>query len=160
MAKTNTKKEKIGPKPIVNRKARFEYHIEDEYEAGLVLVGSEVKSLFHGKVNLTDGFCRVLNGEMWLMQLDIEPYSHTTNFQHERRRDRKLLLHKKEIEVLGRKSQEKGLAIIPLEIYFKTGRAKVKIALARGKANYDKRDAIAKNDTRREIERAKSEKYR
>lgn len=159
MAKAKTKQEPTGPKSIQNRKARFDYHILDEFEAGIVLEGSEVKSLFNGRANLTDAYCRVENDELWLMQLDIEPYTHASNFQPERRRDRKLLMHKREIVTIERKSMEKGFSIVPLEIYFKNGRAKVKIAFARGKANYDKRDSIAKKDTKREIERASSEKF-
>ncbi len=154
MAKAKSKKEASSPKSIQNRKARFEYQIFDEFEAGLVLVGSEVKSLFHGKANLTDAYCRVVNDEAWLMNLDIEPYDKATHFAHERRRDRKMLLHRKEIVTIERKSMEKGFTIVPLEIYFVKGKAKVKIGLARGKASYDKRDTIAKRDTKREIDRA------
>lgn len=154
MAKAKTKKEPVGPKTIQNRKARYDYHVLEEFEAGMVLVGSEVKSLFGGKGNLTDGYCRVVNDEMWLMNVDIEPYDKATYFSHERHRDRKLLLHRKEIIQIERKSMEKGFSIVPLEIYFKHGKAKVKIAMVRGKANYDKRETIAKRDTKREIDRA------
>jgi SsrA-binding protein len=159
MARAKSKQEPQGPKSIQNRKARYEYAILDEYEAGLVLIGSEVKSLFHGRANLTDGFCRVIDGELWLFQMDIEPYTHSSVFQHVRRRDRKLLLHRKEIDTIDRKSREKGFSIIPLEVYFVKGKAKVKIGLARGKTNFDKRDSIADRETKREIERARSEKY-
>ncbi|HLO97402.1 MAG TPA: SsrA-binding protein, partial [Fimbriimonas sp.] len=109
--------------------------------------------------NLTDAYCKVIDEEIWLVSLDIEHYSHSSRFQHERRRDRKLLLKKKEILTIERKSMEKGYAIIALEIYFKNGKAKVKIALARGKANYDKRETIAKKDLQREMDRARSEKF-
>ncbi len=159
MAKSKNKQEAPGPKTIQNRKARFEYEILAEYEAGLVLVGSEVKSLYNGRANLTDGYCKVVNDELWLVHLDIEPYTHSSNFQLERRRDRKLLLHKREIEVIDRKSLEKGYSIVPLEIYFSHGKAKVKIALARGKALYDKRESLMKKDTQREMDRLKSEKF-
>lgn len=159
MAKSKTKQEATGPKTIQNRKARFEYMILDEYEAGLVLVGSEVKSLFNGKGNLTDAYCRVVNNEIFILNLDIEPYSHTTKFQHERRRDRKMLMHRREIDVIERKSLEKGFSIVPLEVYFSKGKVKVKIALARGKALYDKRDSLMKKDTQREMQRAQSEKF-
>jgi SsrA-binding protein len=159
MAKSKTKQVSTGPKTIQNRKARFEYMILDEFEAGLVLVGSEVKSLFNGRGNLTDAYCRVVNGEIFLLQLDVEPYTHTTTFQHERRRDRKMLMHRREIDVIERKSLEKGFSIVPLEVYFSKGKVKVKIALARGKALYDKRDSLMKKDTKREIERAISEKF-
>ncbi|HEY0865766.1 MAG TPA: SsrA-binding protein SmpB [Fimbriimonas sp.] len=154
--KTADKKEAQAPKSVQNRRARHDYAIEHSFEAGIVLVGSEVKSLYKGRANLTDAYCRVLNGELWLLNLDIEPYEQATVFQHERRRDRKLLMHRKEIGLIERRSQEKGFAIIPLAIYFKNGRAKVEIALARGKAEYDKRKQIAEQDTRREIERARS----
>lgn len=148
-----------GPAVISNRKGRYDYEIVDTYEAGLALVGSEVKSLFLGHANLVDAYCRVINTEMWLMSLDIEPYSHSTSFVPERRRDRKLLLHRKQIDLLERKSQEKGLAIIPLKIYFKNGKAKVEIGLGRGKKQYDKREQIAKKDARREREREASERH-
>jgi SsrA-binding protein len=159
MAKAKTKNEPAGPKTIQNRKARYEYAILDEYEAGLVLVGSEVKSLYNGRANLTDAYCRVVNDEMWILNLDIEPYTHSSAFKPERRQDRKLLLHKKEITTIDRKSREKGFAIIPLEIYFVKGKAKVKLGLARGKSNFDKRDSIADRESKREIERARSEKF-
>ena len=159
MAKTKTKQEPKGPKTIQNRKARFEYQILDEFEAGIVLVGSEVKSLYNGRGNLTDAYCKVVDEEIFLVQLDIEPYTHTTTFQHERRRDRKLLMHKKEIQVIERKSLEKGFSIVPLEVYFNKGKVKVKIALGRGKALYDKRESLMKKDTKREMDRARSEKF-
>lgn len=159
MAKAKKKDEPAGPKSIQNRKARYEYLILEEFEAGMVLVGSEVKSLYNGRANLTDAYCKVVNEEIWLVSLDIEPYTHSSKFQHDRRRERKLLLKKKEILVIERKSMEKGFSIIPLDIYFKNGKAKVKIALARGKANYDKRESIAKKDLQREVDRARSEKF-
>jgi SsrA-binding protein len=155
----STKKEKRAPATVQNRKARFDYHISDTVEAGLVLLGSEVKSLFLGQANLTDAYCRVIKGEMWLLNLDIEPYDKSSAFQHERRRDRKCLLHRKEIEVLERKALEKGFTLLPLSIYFKNGKAKVQIGLGRGKANYDKRTSIAEKDTRKEMERARSLKF-
>lgn len=155
MAKKGAAKEAEGPKSIQNRRARYDYEIVQSYEAGMVLVGSEVKSLYLGRANLTDAYCRVKDGELWLHNLDIEPYSHATVFQHERRRDRKLLMHRKEIDLLERRSLEKGFGIIPLAIYFKNGRAKIEVGLGRGKASYDKRDKIAKDETRREVERAR-----
>lgn len=160
MAKAGKKgKEGVAPKSIQNRKARYDYAIQDTYEAGLILSGTEVKSLYQGKGNLTDAFCRVMKDELWILNLDIEPYDKASVFGHERRRDRKLLMHRKEIATLERKQMEKGLSIIPLSVYFNDrGKAKVQIALARGKSNYDKRDAIAKDDTRREIDRMRSEK--
>jgi len=155
MAKPTTNE----PKSIVNRKARFEYELMDAWEAGVALVGSEVKSIWGGKVNMTDAFCRVMEGEMWILELDIEPYDHSSSFKPERRRNRKLLLHRKEIELIQRKAQEKGFTIIPSKIYFKGGRVKIEIALARGKKHYDKRDQLAKDDARREMERLRSEKF-
>ncbi len=160
MAKAGkTGKEGVAPKSIQNRKARYDYAVQDTYEAGLILSGTEVKSLYQGKGNLTDAFCRVMKEELWILNFDIEPYDKASVFGHERRRDRKLLMHRKEIATLERKQLEKGLSIIPLSVYFNDrGKAKVQIALARGKSNYDKRDAIAKDDTRREIDRMRSEK--
>jgi SsrA-binding protein len=150
--------DKGAPKRIENRRARFDYAIEDTLEAGVMLVGSEVKSIFNGKANLTDAYCQVKESEMWLLNLDVEPYDKASNFQHERRRDRKLLLHRKEIDTLARKVQEKGFALLPLALYFKNGKVKVLIGLGRGKAQYDKRHAIAKDETRREQERLRSGK--
>lgn len=155
MAKKAAAKESAGPRSIQNRRARFDYEFIQTYEAGIALVGSEVKSLFLGRANLTDAYCLVQKGELWIYNLDIEPYTHASHFQHERRADRKLLMHRKEIDLLERRSQEKGFAIIPAAIYFKNGRAKVEIALARGKSHYDKRDKIAKDETRKEVERAR-----
>lgn len=144
------------PRAIQNRRARFDYTLHDTYEAGIVLVGSEVKSLYLGRANLTDAFCRVLNGEAFLMNLDIEPYEQATVFGHERRRDRKLLLHRREIDTLERKALEKGFSIVPTRVYFKNGRVKVEIALAQGKKQYDKRDQIARDETRREAREAQA----
>lgn len=153
MAKKN-KKDSKAPASVQNRKARYDYAILEDVEAGLVLQGSEVKSLYLGKANLTDSYCRVVRGEMFLFQMDIEPYEKSAVFGHERRRDRKLLLNRKEIDTLERKSLEKGLTIIPLGVYFnERGRAKVRIGLGRGKAHHDKRDQIAKDETRREMDR-------
>ncbi len=159
MAKKQSQNEKPqGPATIQNRRARFDYEILDTYEAGISLVGSEVKSVYLGRVNLTDAYCRVVNGEIFLLEADIEQYSHTARFIPERRRDRKLLLHRKEIDLIQRRSMEKGLALIPLKMYFKNGKVKVEIGLGRGKRQYDKRQQIADKDTRREMERARSEK--
>lgn len=144
-----------GPKTIVNRKARHDYELLETYEAGIALAGSEVKSVFLGRVNMTDAFCQVTAGELFLQNLDVEPYSHATSYQPERRRDRKLLLHRKEIDTIQRKSKEKGLTIVPTKIYFKNGRVKVEIALARGRREYDKRDKILADQTRREAQAAK-----
>ncbi|MCC7433739.1 MAG: SsrA-binding protein SmpB [Methanoregulaceae archaeon] len=147
------------PRSIVNRKARHDYELLDTWEAGIALVGSEVKSIWLGRVNMVDAFVRFHNGEAWLMELDIEPYEHATAYKPERRRDRKLLLHAKEIALIDRRALEKGLTIVPTRIYFKNGRVKVEIALARGKKQYDKRQQLAKDDARREVERLRSGKF-
>ena len=159
MAKKQAAASVTGPKRVENRRARFDYAIDDSIEAGLVLLGSEVKSLFHGKASLTDSYCKIVNGEMWLVNMDIEPYEKASVFQHERRRERKLLLHKKQIEEFERKNREKGFTILPLAVYFKNGRAKAEIGLGRGKAEYDKRKTLAEKDTRREVERARQGKF-
>ena len=145
-----------GPATIQNRRARYDYEIMDTWEAGVALVGSEVKSVYLGRVNLTDAFCRILNSEAWLISADIEPYDKAAHFAPDRRRDRKLLLHRREIDILERKSQEKGFAILPLKVYFKNGKVKVEIGLGRGKRQYDKREQLAEKESRREQERARS----
>ncbi len=153
-SKGASKEEKRGPATIQNRKAHHDYEFVDTYEAGIALVGTEVKSLFLGRASLTDGYCEVTGGEIWLRQMDIEPYEKSSFFRHERRRDRKLLMHKKEIDLIRRRTQEKGLTIIPFKVYFnEKGRVKIAIALARGKRQYDKREAIKQRETRRELER-------
>lgn len=157
MAKKNAdKKQDQGPATIKNRKAGFDYEFLQTFEAGIVLIGSEVKSIYQGRANLTDAYCQIKNGELWLINSDVEPYTHSTYFQPERRRDRKLLLHRKEIALIDRRSSEKGLTIIPTKMYFSHGKVKVQIALARGKRSYDKREALAKKETRREAERLRN----
>lgn len=155
MAKAKSKEEPKGPATIQNRKASYEYEFVDTFEAGIVLVGSEVKSLFAGKANLTDAYCQVVKGELWIFNLDIEPYSHSSHYRQERRRDRKLLMHRREIDQLERKFMEKGLALIPYKVYFKGGKAKVGIALGRGKKQYDKRESIKEKDQRRDMDRGR-----
>jgi SsrA-binding protein len=137
-----------------NRKARHDYAIEDVYEAGLVLQGTEVKSLRLGRVSLVDAFGRIRDGEVWLEGLHIAEYTQGTWTNHEPRRSRKLLLHKSEIEKLIGKTKESGLTLVPLSLYFSDGKAKVEIALARGKRTYDKRQDMATRDAAREIQRA------
>ncbi|RYG23960.1 SsrA-binding protein SmpB [bacterium] len=160
MAKGGKEKAK-APASIQNRKARFDYAISDEVEAGIALQGSEVKSIYLGKAHLNDAYCRVVNGEMYLLNMDVEPYEQASVFAHERRRDRKLLMHRREIDQLHRKVMEKGFTLIPLGVYFNDkGRVKVKVGLGRGKANYDKRDSIAKDDARREADRVRSKNLR
>jgi SsrA-binding protein len=135
-----------------NRKARHDYEILDTYEAGIVLTGTEVKSLRQGRCSLVDGYAVIENGEAWLMGVHIPEYTEGTWNNHAPRRKRKLLLHKEEIVRLIGKTQESGLALVPLELYFKDGRAKVEIALARGRKAHDKRQALSERDARREIQ--------
>jgi SsrA-binding protein len=139
-----------------NRKARHDYHIEDTYEAGLVLVGTEVKSLRAGRASLVDGFVDIENGEAWLHSVHIPEYSQGTWTNHAARRKRKLLLNRVEIDKIERKTSEKGYTIVPLSLYFKDGRAKVEIALATGKREYDKRHALRERQDKREADRAMS----
>jgi SsrA-binding protein len=146
--------QKDGFKVIcVNKKASFEYELEERLEAGLVLTGTEVKSLRMGKANLLDAYAKVQNGEAWLVGAHISPYSSAYYGNHEPQRKRKLLLHDKEIKKMTGKTQEKGRSVIPLKLYFKDGRAKVELALARGKKLHDKRQSIKEQDTRREMAR-------
>jgi SsrA-binding protein len=144
-----------GQKVIAtNRKARHDYEILDTYEAGVALVGTEVKSLRLGRASLVDAFATVDDGEVWLRGLHIPEYAQGTWTNHEPRRTRKLLLHKGEILKLIGKTKEGGLSLVPLSMYFKDGKVKVEVALARGKREYDKRQALAKRDADREISRA------
>src|SRR3979409_1037362 len=137
-----------------NKKARHDYHILDTYEAGLVLTGTEVKSLRLGRASLVDGFGQLDGGEAWLHNVHIPEYTQGTGTNHSARRKRKLLLHRDEIEKLVKKSQETGHTIVPLQLYFKDGRAKVEIALAKGKKEYDKRQTLREKTDRRESDRA------
>ena len=137
-----------------NKKARHDYHIDDTYEAGLVLVGTEVKSLRQGRASLVDGFADIDGGEAWLHNVHIPEYSQGTWTNHAARRKRKLLLNRAEITKLERKVSDKGYTIVPLSLYFKEGRAKVEIALARGKKEYDKRQTLREKQDRRESDRA------
>jgi SsrA-binding protein len=140
---------------IKNKKAYFDYEILEKYEAGIELKGTEVKSIREGKVNLRDSFVRIENGEAYLFNAYIAPYTHGNLFNHEPTRRRKLLLHKREIKRLLGKVQEKGLTIVPLRMYFnKRGKVKVEIALVRGKKKYDKREAIKRRELEREAQKA------
>lgn len=143
-----------------NRKAFFNFEIEDTFEVGISLMGSEVKSLRHGKANLSDSYGKIRNGEMFLVDCHISPYSQANRENHEPLRERKLLLHKQEIKKLTGKVAERGYSLIPLRMYFKNGKVKVEIGLARGKKNYDKRESIKKKDQRRELERMMKFKQR
>jgi SsrA-binding protein len=136
-----------------NRRARHEYEILETVEAGLVLRGTEVKSLRDGLVNFKDSYASVRNGEGWLLGCHISPYSHGTDANHDPERDRKLLLHKKEIARLSGKISEKGLTLVPLRLYFKGGRAKVELGLARGKKLHDKRATLREREARREMDK-------
>jgi SsrA-binding protein len=142
-----------------NKKARYLYEILETWEAGIVLNGSEVKSLRAGKVNFIDSFAKVEGNEAWILNLHISPYEKASYFNHEALRKRKLLLHVKEIRKLQFKLEAKGLSIIPLKIYFRRGYAKIELALARGKKLYDKRESIAERDSQRRMEKASKEKY-
>jgi SsrA-binding protein len=136
-----------------NRQAYHDYHIEETIEAGIALTGTEVKSIREGRINLRDAYVRIEDGEAWLVNAHIAPYSHGNRENHEPTRPRKLLLHKREIGYLAGKSSMRGLTIVPLKVYLKNGRVKVELGLARGKRQYDKREAIAERDMRRELER-------
>ena len=136
-----------------NKKARRDYDIDETLEAGIVLWGNEVKSLRDARANLMDAYAWVQEGEVWLSGLHVSPYSHTRIEEQDPTRDRKLLLHAKEIKRLAVKIQEKGYTVVPLRIYFKRGIAKVEIGLGKGKKLYDKREDVKKADARREIER-------
>jgi len=138
----------------VNRQARHNYFIDETYEAGLVLLGSEVKSLRDGKANLVDSYAQIRRGEAFLINAHISPYAGANQFNHEPTRTRKLLLHAREIERLTGKTKERGLTLIPLKLYFKDGRAKVELGLARGKELYDKRDTLRRKVAEREVERS------
>ncbi len=158
MAKANKKpkvKDTSGRTLVAsNRKARHDYHIDDVYEAGMVLMGTEVKALRAGRASLVDGFASVDGGEVWLEGVHIPEYAQGTWTNHAPRRKRKLLLHRWEIEKLAQASREKGFTIVPLSLYFLGGRAKVEIGLGRGKKEYDKRNTLRERQDRREAERA------
>jgi SsrA-binding protein len=137
-----------------NRKALHDYIIEDTYEAGIALTGTEIKSVRASRVNLRDGYVQLRNSEAWLLNVHISPYDFGNRENHEPKRDRRLLLHRREIRKLQSKVAERGWTIVPLRMYLKEGLAKVEIALARGKRLYDKRDAVAERDLNRELRRA------
>jgi SsrA-binding protein len=138
---------------VSNRRARHEYHILDRVEAGIALAGTEVKALRDGKAVLRDAYASERGGELWLVGATIEHYDKGNRENHEIARDRKLLLKRKEIDRLAQRIAERGLTVVPLRIYFKNGRAKVELGLARGKEGVDKREALAKRDVQREIDR-------
>jgi SsrA-binding protein len=138
-----------------NRKARHDYFIEESYEAGIVLTGSEIKAIRAGRLNLRGGYARIVNGEVWMYDVHISPYEQSgTYFNHEPTRPRKLLLHRREISRILGLVERQGMTLVPLRVYFKGRRAKLELGLARGKKLYDKRDDIAKREAKRDIERA------
>ena len=156
-----TAKEKSAEKIIAqNKTARLHYFIDETYEAGIVLVGTEVKSLREGRANLKDSYAMVREGEVFLHELHISPYTHGNRNNHEPLRVRKLLLHNREIKRLYGKSRERGLSIVPLKLYFKRGKVKVEIGVGHGKKLYDKREELKKRDDHRDMARAMSEKNR
>jgi SsrA-binding protein len=137
-----------------NRKAFHDYHVLDTWEAGIALLGTEVKAIREGSVNLRDSYARLDNGEVWLMKVHVSPYSHTGYARHEERRQRKLLLHRHEIQKLTGRVVEKGLTLVPLRMYFKNGRVKVALALVKGKQAHDKRETIRRREVDRETRAA------
>lgn len=141
-----------------NRKARHDYIIVDQYEAGLVLTGTEVQSLRLGKANLKDSYAKVKDGEVWLYQMHISAYPFAYYNNHDPLRVRKLLLHKREILRLYAKANEQGHTLVPLKLYFKAGKAKITLALAKGKREFDKRAALRERDQKREVERARRQR--
>jgi SsrA-binding protein len=155
MSETRATRKSTGTPVIDNRRARHDYFIEETIEAGIALVGSEIKSVRGGRVNLTEGYVRVERGEAWLLNTHISPWPQAgTHFNHEPIRPRKLLLHAAEISRLKAQVAQKGLTLVPLKLYFVRGRAKLEIGVARGKKLYDKRDSLAERDSQREIARA------
>jgi SsrA-binding protein len=157
MSKSESSKSSIV---ITNKKAFHDYFIDESYEAGIVLTGTEVKSIRGGQANLKDSFARVDNGEIFLYQFHISPYAHGNRANVDPERTRKLLLHKKEISRLFGKTQIKGFALIPLKVYFKKGKAKVELGLGHGKKTYDKREDLKNRAAKREVEKAFKERQR
>ena len=143
-----------------NRRAYHDYFIDETFDAGIVLTGTEIKSIRDGKINLGDGFVRVVGNEAWLENVYVAPYEHGGRENPEPVRRRKLLLHRKEIREMGQRVATKGVTVVPLKLYLKGGRAKLQLGLARGKRQYDKREAIAKRDAEREVERALKSRIR
>lgn len=166
MAKTKKKKgdaqaDSAGATPtILNRRASYDYFIEDRYEAGLALTGTEVKSLRSGHANIREAYARIDGGEAWLWNAHISPYDEGSRFNHEPTRQRKLLLHRRQINELTGIFKRPGYTLVPLRIYIRNNRAKVEVGVARGKKEYDKRDVMAARDARREVERALAERRR
>ena len=143
-----------------NKKAFHDYFVLDRYEAGIELCGTEVKSIRQGKLNLKDSWCSIVDGELFVKGMHISPYEHGNIFNRDPDRPKRLLLHKREIRKLHDLQKQDGYALIPLSVYFKSSRVKVELGLCKGKKNYDKRDAVAKRDAKREMDRAMREKNR
>jgi SsrA-binding protein len=158
MAKKGKEKDKAPGEAIHvvarNRRARFEFDLLEKVEAGLVLTGTEVKSLRNGKASLEEAYAGIDRGEVWLYGCDIPEYLQANRMNHKPKRPRKLLLHRREIDKVAAKTSERGLTLVPLQIYFKKGMAKVELCVARGRKQHDKRDALKAQDARREIDRA------
>ena len=150
------------PKRLIaeNRKARHDYHVLEVFETGVVLLGTEVKAIREGRVNLRDSFARLERGEVWLLNVHISPYSHRGYADHPEKRQRKLLMHRHEIQKLTGKVAEKGLTLVPLEMYFKDGRVKVALALVKGKQTHDKRETIRRREIDRETRAAVKSRQR
>lgn len=136
-----------------NRKAYHDYFVEERHEAGIILTGTEIKSIRKARVNLKDSYAELRDGEVWLLQMHISPYEQGNRFNHEPLRKRKLLLHRSEIAKLTGKVQQQGMTLVPLKIYLKQGLAKIELGLCKGKKNYDKRDDLAEKDAKRQMER-------
>jgi SsrA-binding protein len=149
-----TEREKAQSSIAENRKAFHDYHLLETFEAGLVLLGTEVKAIREGRVNLRDSFARLEDGEVYLYNVNISPYSHRGYADHEPLRRRKLLLHREEIRKLIGKTVEKGMTLVPVRLYFKNGRVKVAVSLAKGKKDYDKRETIKRREVERETRAA------
>ena len=149
-----TEREKAQSSVAENRKAFHDYHLLETFEAGLVLLGTEVKAIREGRVNLRDSYARIENGEVWMMNVHISPYSHRGSAEHAEMRQRKLLLHRDEIRKMVGRVAEKGLTLVPLELYFKNGRVKALVGLAKGKQAHDKRETIRRREVDRETRAA------
>ena len=160
MSSKKNKDQKKAPPKIENRKARHDYHIEDTYEAGIALKGTEVKSIRAGKASLNEAFAYIQSGEIWLKNMYIKPYEYGSRYNHDERRNRKLLLKKKEIREIDKHLTQKGKTLVPLKLYFKNGYAKLLIGIARGKKRYDKRDDIKEKDVKRELDRKVKGSYK
>jgi SsrA-binding protein len=154
MTPEKTEREKARRVIADNRKAFHDYHVLDTWEAGVALLGTEVKAIREGRVNLRDSFARLDRGEIWLMNVHISPYSHTGYAHHDERRQRKLLLHRHEIQKITGQVNQKGFTLVPLQLYFKAGRVKVALALVKGKQAHDKRETIRRRETERETRAA------